>query len=63
MTVSRALSNKRYVSARSRKLILVAANELDYQIKMMERQFSSNRPVLPGMIAPFRGLLRTHYFG
>jgi len=30
---------------------------------MMERQFSSNRPVLPGMIAPFRGLLRTHYFG
>jgi DNA-binding LacI/PurR family transcriptional regulator len=63
MTVSRALSNTGYVSVRSRKRILVAAKKPDYQINMMARQFISNRTVLLGMIAPFRGWLGTYYFG
>ena len=63
MTVSRALSNKGYVSERSRKLILSAAKKFDYQINMLARQLSSNRTYLLGVITPFRGLLGTFYFG
>jgi LacI family transcriptional regulator len=63
MTVSRALSNKGYVSERSRKLILAAAKKFDYQINMLARQLSSNRTYLLGVITPFRGLLGTFYFG
>jgi DNA-binding LacI/PurR family transcriptional regulator len=63
MTVSRALSNKGYVSERSRKLILAAAKKLDYQVNMLARQLSSNRTYLLGVITPFGGLLGTFYFG
>jgi DNA-binding LacI/PurR family transcriptional regulator len=49
---------------RSRKQVLVAGKELDYQMNMMAREFSSNRTLLLGLIAPFRGLLGTFfYFG
>jgi len=58
-----AASNKGYVSARSRKLILVAARNLDYQICMMARLFSSNCTVLPGRITPVRGWLGTYCYG
>jgi hypothetical protein len=42
---------------RSRKQVLVAGKELDYQMNMMACEFSSNRTLLLGLIAPFRGLL------
>jgi LacI family transcriptional regulator len=63
MTVSRALSNKGYVSGRSRKLVFKAAKKLDYQINLLARQLSSNRTHLLGVVTPFRGLLGTFYFG
>lgn len=63
MTVSRALSNKGYVSERSRKLILAAAKKFDYQVNMLARQLSSNRTYLLGVIVPFKGLLGTYYLG
>jgi LacI family transcriptional regulator len=63
MTVSRALSNKGYVSERSRKLILAAAKKYDYQVNMLARQLSSNRTYLLGIIVPFKGLLGTYYLG
>lgn len=63
MTVSRALSNKGYVSERSRKLVQAAAKKLDYQMNMLARQLSNNRTYLLGVITPFRGLLGTSYFG
>ena len=63
MTVSRALSNKGYVSERSRKLVFKAAKKLDYQINLLARQLSSNRTHLLGIITPFRGLLGTFYLG
>jgi LacI family transcriptional regulator len=63
MTVSRALSNKGYVSERSRKLVLAAARKFDYQVNMLARQLSSNRTYLLGIIVPFNGLLGTYYLG
>jgi LacI family transcriptional regulator len=63
MTVSRALSNKGYVSERSRKLILAAAKKFDYQVNLLARQLSSNRTYLLGIIVPFEGLLGTYYLG
>jgi len=63
MTVSRALSNKGYVSERSRKLVLAAAKKFDYQVNMLARQLSSNRTYLLGVIVPFKGLLGTYYLG
>lgn len=63
MTVSRVLSNKGHVSAQSRKRILAAARKLDYQIQVAARPLNSNRSHLLGVIAPFRGLVGTHYFG
>jgi DNA-binding LacI/PurR family transcriptional regulator len=63
MTVSRALSNRGYVSGRSRQLVFKAAKKLDYQINLLARQLSSNRTHLLGVITPFRGLLGTFYLG
>jgi LacI family transcriptional regulator len=63
MTVSRALSNKGYVSEQSRKLILAAAKKFDYQVNMLARQLSSNRTHLLGIIVSFKGLLGTYYLG
>lgn len=49
MTVSRALSDGGFVSARSRKVILVGAKNLDCRINMIARQFMSNRASLQGV--------------
>ena len=52
-----------FVSARSRKMMLVGAKKLDCRINMMARQFMGNRTFLLGMITPFRRLLGADYFG
>jgi LacI family transcriptional regulator len=63
MTVSRAISNKGYVSERTRKLVHAVAKKLDYQVNMLARQLSSNRSHLLGVITPFNSLVGTSYFG
>ncbi len=63
MTVSRAQSDRGFVSAPSRKVILVGPKKLDCRINMMARQFMSNRTSLLGMITPFRRSLGAYYFG
>jgi LacI family transcriptional regulator len=63
MTVSRVISNRGYVSERTRKLVHTVAKRLDYQINMLARQLSSNRSHLLGVITPFNSLVGTYYFG
>jgi len=63
MTVSRALSNRGYVSAATRRRVLAATKRLDYQVNFLASQLSRNRTNLIGVIVPFDGLVGTHYFG
>ena len=63
MTVSRVLSNGGSVSEAKRKLVLAAAKRLNYHVDIIARQLRAQHTFQLGIVAPFRGLVGTVYFG
>jgi len=63
MTVSRALSNNGSVSEEKRERVLAAAKHLNYHVDIIARQLRAQHTFQLGVIAPFRGLVGTFYFG
>jgi DNA-binding LacI/PurR family transcriptional regulator len=63
MTVSRVLSNGGAVSEAKRKRVLAAAKRLNYHVDIIARQLRAQHTFQLGVVAPFKGLVGTYYFG
>lgn len=62
MTVSRVFSGQPGVGEELRNRILLAAQNLNYEINQQASNFSSNRTGFIGLATPFEGLLGSRYF-
>jgi len=63
MTVSRVLSNNPSVKEAHRKRVLAVAQRLNYHVDIIARQLRAQHTFQLGVVAPFRGLVGTYYFG
>lgn len=63
MTVSRALANRKDVSAKTRKRVLAAAKRLNYEINSLATNFAKGRSHVIGIATPFRYMIGSDYFG
>ncbi len=63
MTVSRAITNRGYVSDKTRRKVMRAAKELNYELNFIGRQLNQNRTCLFGVATHLEGLLGSWYFG
>jgi LacI family transcriptional regulator len=63
MTVSRVLSNNPSVKEAHRKRVLAVAKRLNYHVDIIARQLRAQHTFQLGVVAPFRGLVGTYYFG
>lgn len=62
MTVSRVLSQRAGVSARTREKVLGAAKRLNYETNTLAQNLNLNRSAFIGVATPFEGLLGSYYF-
>ena len=63
MTVSRVLNNNPSVKEAHRKRVLAVAKRLNYHLDIIARQLRAQHTFQLGVVAPFRGLVGTYYFG
>ena len=63
MTVSRVLSNNPSVKEAKRKRVLAVTERLNYHVDIVGRQLRAQHTFQLGIVAPFRGLVGTYYFG
>ncbi|MGH8048016.1 MAG: LacI family DNA-binding transcriptional regulator [Chthoniobacterales bacterium] len=62
MTVSRVLSGRQVVSAKTREKVLEVAKKLNYEFNTLAANFALKRSGFVGVATPFVGLLGTEYF-
>jgi LacI family transcriptional regulator len=62
MTVSRVLTGRGVVSAKTKALVLKACKRLKYEINTLASNLSSNRSGFIGIATPFEGLIGSNYF-
>jgi LacI family transcriptional regulator len=62
MTVSRVLSGRQVVSAKTRERVLSVAKSLNYEFNTLAANFALKRSGFVGVATPFVGLLGTEYF-